>query len=74
MPNIKGFWNEGIGAPVGDGVLFKTSGSGGRASMDGGYYNTPRIDFNASAYNTIYSDNIDTVQPPTMQLIQQIRY
>lgn len=73
LPNITGYWTDFVGAPIGDQLLFQTSERGQRASQDSGYYNTPKVTFDASKSNSIYGAST-TVQPPAIVLIPQIKF
>ena len=85
LPNIKGSNGDvrgysyknyntisGQGALYGFASQYTTAGVGTSTSGDANRL-TP-LYFDASRYNSIYSDSINTVQPPAIGLIPQIRY
>lgn len=81
LPNIEG--SITLHAPDTDGEIYSTSGafSGmNERSKTGRYTNFvdaqcySKVEFDASSSSSIYSDTVNTVQPPAIGLIPQIRY
>lgn len=77
LPNIKGsFSGHLLGYQVestnSDGAFYIT-GRSDRQAGGGGYSNMPSFNFDASKSNPIYGRS-DTVQPPALSLIAQIKY
>ena len=77
LPNITGRTTGGFGGYLcegagGTGALY-IAGKSGFATFADGVLNRNYIGFNASLSNAIYG-NSDTVQPPALQLIPQIKF
>lgn len=69
LPNIMGWLNDQTGA----GGAFYNEGSHNVVNY-GGTIQKPRTVFDASRYNSIYSNNITTVQPPAIKCRVYTRY
>lgn len=87
LPNIKGSIGSGVGSAGSEIGAFRSDCTAGAFSkLYDGQYNPSRgnqpisgtvftaIKFDASDSNSIYSDTVNTVQPPAITLIPQIRY
>lgn len=79
LPNIKGatqynFSKMGIGHVDTDGAISVYDNPNNRNASTGSGSGYATIDFDASRYNSIYSDSVTTVQPPAITLLAQIKY
>ena len=78
LPNITGFTNGLHAQPIaaqwsGEGALGLQQHVGNVGSADGNPDCATGVTFNAALSNSIYGAS-NTVQPPALQLIPQIRY
>ena len=70
LPNIKGNTGlQGARTPTGAFLNSETASYAGTAQYAGHY-----ISFDASRYNSIYKDNVNTVQPPAVVMPYIIKY
>ena len=87
LPNIKGEtyqqyssssvggWHNNTGKDLGTGALYiRGSGTNYGQQSPWDKHNSYAMAFDASRSNPIYSDTVNTVQPPAITLIPQIKY
>lgn len=79
LPNIKGatqynFSQMGRGHVDTDGAISVYDNPNNRNASTGSSAGYATIDFDASRYNSIYSDSVTTVQPPANKLLPILRY
>lgn len=65
LPNIKGSFNSAAGGFTTSGPLFSVSNWSYQATGSG--HANQGVEFDASRYNSIYSDSVNTVQPQTIK-------
>ena len=75
LPEIQGtFWDYGMSNKSNlTGAFTESNYSKARGAHQDSSYQSPGILLQASLYNSIYGSS-DTVQPPTISLIAQIKY